>query len=371
MFKNSLFLIAWPIRSQGTFSLPPENIRKPYGNEWVKKYVNALGASFITNARPYSWGSHLCKRIQNSYILLYNYCEYQKYFCEIEENGNSLFLFHCLFPLEYAFTYSVFWHSEKSNFNRKYLLELSKVHQKNISSERALNFEESKRFYKTNSRFWLWPVCNITENSCCLRLFVDFIQTQKRYPISLNKISIRSWKVLVISRQNFSCELNRLRSFFLRNISCLSQWLNVYFECRDLLFCTNLLLIHFQLQQRQYPCWLCHYLDNFVRQVDITAVVQENKASQIFRKTNISYPLIWVSGSKKCLFFGNLVCCAFLKHPFWDSSFCLIIDDTTTVKAKVLVVWICRANSDVGKVIITLKYQFPFARFWSRTTIFE
>ena len=196
----------------------------------------------------------------------------------------SLFLFHCLFPLEYAFTYSVleyaftysvleyaftysvFWYIEKSNSNRKHLLELSKVHQKNISSERALNFEESKRFSKTNSiRFWLWPVCNITENSCCLRLFVDFIQTQKRYPISLTEISIRSWGVLVISRQNISFELNPLRSFFLRNISCLSQWLNVYFECRNLLFCPYLLMIHFQLQQRHYPCWLCHYLDNFVR----------------------------------------------------------------------------------------------------------
>ena len=43
-------------------------------------------------------------------------------------------------------------------------------------------------------------------------------------------------------------------------------------------------------------------------------VFQENKARQIFRKTNISYPLL-----RK-----NLTCFVFLKHPFWDSLFCLI-----------------------------------------------
>ena len=37
-------------------------------------------------------------------------------------------------------------------------------------------------------------------------------------------------------------------------------------------------------------------------------VFQENKARQIFRKTNISYPLIRT-------------------HPFWDSTFCLITDE--------------------------------------------
>ena len=42
-------------------------------------------------------------------------------------------------------------------------------------------------------------------------------------------------------------------------------------------------------------------------------VFQENKARQIFRKTNISYP------PKKCSFFmENLVCFVFLKYLFWD-----------------------------------------------------
>ena len=34
-----------------------------------------------------------------------------------------------------------------------------------------------------------------------------------------------------------------------------------------------------------------------------------------------------VSGDKKCSFFGKLACFVFLKHPFWDSPFCLISDE--------------------------------------------
>ena len=50
---------------------------------------------------------------------------------------------------------------------------------------------------------------------------------------------------------------------------------------------------------------------------------QENKARQIFRKTNISYPLM---GVRNVRFSENLACFVFVKHPFWDSPFCLITD---------------------------------------------
>ena len=35
---------------------------------------------------------------------------------------------------------------------------------------------------------------------------------------------------------------------------------------------------------------------------------------------------ICVSGNKKCSFLENLACFVFLKHPFWNSPFCLITD---------------------------------------------
>ena len=66
-------------------------------------------------------------------------------------------------------------------------------------------------------------------------------------------------------------------------------------------------------------------------------VFQENKARQIFRKTNISYPLIrtrtCVYPEKRTFltrwfrFSKNLVCFVFLKHPFSDSPFCLNVDE--------------------------------------------
>ena len=60
-------------------------------------------------------------------------------------------------------------------------------------------------------------------------------------------------------------------------------------------------------------------------------VLHRNKACQIFWKTITSYPppLICTytcayQGVRNIHFSGNFVCFVFLKHPFWDSPFCLI-----------------------------------------------
>ena len=60
-------------------------------------------------------------------------------------------------------------------------------------------------------------------------------------------------------------------------------------------------------------------------------VFQENKARQIFCKTNISYPLIRTRTCtyqvvRNIRFAKKFRVLFFLKHPFWDSSFCLITD---------------------------------------------
>ena len=65
---------------------------------------------------------------------------------------------------------------------------------------------------------------------------------------------------------------------------------------------------------------------------NLKKMFQENKARQIFRKMIISYPLIRTrtctyQGVRNICFSENLACFVFLKHPFWDSSFCLITDD--------------------------------------------
>ena len=87
----------------------------------------------------------------------------------------------------------------------KYLLELikrrSKVQEKNMSCEGRLNFDQWKTFSENYKpiRVWLWFVYKFTENNCHSQLFSQFIQTQKRYPTSLDKIRILTWKLLVIS----------------------------------------------------------------------------------------------------------------------------------------------------------------------------
>ena len=48
-------------------------------------------------------------------------------------------------------------------------------------------------------RVWMLFVYKFTENDCRLRLFSEFIQTQKRYPTFLDKISILTWKLLIIT----------------------------------------------------------------------------------------------------------------------------------------------------------------------------
>ena len=77
----------------------------------------------------------------------------------------------------------------------------SKVQEKNISCERALNFDQWKTCSEKYEpmRVWLWLVYKFTENCCRLGFFSEFIQTQKRYPTSLNKIRTLTWKLLISS----------------------------------------------------------------------------------------------------------------------------------------------------------------------------
>ena len=68
-------------------------------------------------------------------------------------------------------------------------------------------------------------------------------------------------------------------------------------------------------------------------------VFQESKARHIFRKTNISYLLIHkhffrpdthmcaYQGVRNVRFSENVARFVFLKHPFWDSLFCLVTDE--------------------------------------------
>ena len=102
---------------------------------------------------------------------------------------------------------------------------------------------------------------------------------------------------------------------------------NVIYKVQKLWTFTNPLSLWF----------VVHYIfGNKVERRIWKRVFQENKAHQIFRKTNISYSLIRTrtcayQGVRNVCFSENLMCFVFLKHPFWDSSFCLITVDIDTL----------------------------------------
>ena len=76
-----------------------------------------------------------------------------------------------------------------------------------MSCEHALNFDQWKTFSENFKpiRVWLWLIYKFTENSCRSRLFSEFIQTQRRYPTSLDKISIQNY---LPYQTKIFCELN-------------------------------------------------------------------------------------------------------------------------------------------------------------------
>ena len=112
----------------------------------------------------------------------------------------------------------------------KYLLELIKwrlnLHQKNMSYGRTWNLDQWKLFSKnfTPMRVRLWFVYKITETSCCSPLLPGLFKL-KRGILPPLTISVLSWWLLIISSQNFSCELSSWRTYSFQNISYLSLWL--------------------------------------------------------------------------------------------------------------------------------------------------
>ena len=96
------------------------------------------------------------------------------------------------------------WTTASETSNTKYLELIkrrSKVQEKNMSCERALNFDQWKTFSENYKPMivWLWLVYKFTENCHIYRLFSEFVQTKKRYPTSLDKIRILTRKLLVTS----------------------------------------------------------------------------------------------------------------------------------------------------------------------------
>ena len=130
-----------------------------------------------------------------SWLVSFGVCIYTQYFFDVVRSKLQ--------------TISIYWVKNKRRL---------KVQERNMSYERALNFDQWKIFsenYKPlKSDYCFFKI----DNNCCSRLFPEFIQTQKRYPTSLDKMSILTQKWLAISSQNFSCWLNSLQNISYRSL---------------------------------------------------------------------------------------------------------------------------------------------------------
>ena len=98
----------------------------------------------------------------------------------------SLFLFHDWFP-----------HHDAVRNKVQAINIYTRVDKKKIKSSKkeyiigtCLKFSPMKTFSENCNplRVWLWLVYNFTENYCRLRLFSEFIHTQKSHPTSIDKI---------------------------------------------------------------------------------------------------------------------------------------------------------------------------------------
>ena len=112
----------------------------------------------------------------------------------------SFLLFRDWFALEFCIYIQDFFDVVRNKLP-DLIKRRSKVQEKNMSCERALDFDQWKTFSENyrSMRVWLWLVYKCTENYCRLQHFFEFIQTQNRYPTSRYKINILNWKLLVTS----------------------------------------------------------------------------------------------------------------------------------------------------------------------------
>ena len=138
------------------------------------------------------------------------------------EAAENFFVFISPDFLEYVFAYItyVFNAFRNQTFEKRY----TRVNWKEIKI--------SRKEYVTWTSFKVWQIKTFSESYSAMEIWLGlaykiikkscFIQTQKRYPTSLDKISILNWRLLITSNENFSIELKSSKIYTLKNISYLS-----------------------------------------------------------------------------------------------------------------------------------------------------
>ena len=108
---------------------------------------------------------------------------------ETSENVSGFAFFHRLFPLKYVFACSIFFIQTLNKISTRVIQKKTKSSSKKMSQESALKFDQRETVFEKYKPIGVF-IYKITENNCCLGYFAEFIQSLKRYPTSLDKISI-------------------------------------------------------------------------------------------------------------------------------------------------------------------------------------
>ena len=126
---------------------------------------------------------------------------------------------------------------------------------------------------------------------------------------------------------------------------------------------------------QSFLCQCSYFVGNKAKGQISKRVFQENEARQIFRKTDIPYPMIRTcayQGVRNFHFSENLTCFVFLKHLFWDSPFGLLPTihynacQYFAVNAPQIrwLVSIWNATLGLIGVLRKLLFFFSFWRYW-------
>ena len=132
-----------------------------------------------------------------------NFTFKNRFFQHQYQKQTKMFVFTLWLVSHEVCIYLPYYFSVVRNKLHKYIQikRRSKVQEKNMSCDRALNFDQRKIFSENYKpmRVWLSLAYKFTKNCQIYRLFCKFIQTKKSYPTSLDIIRILTRKQLLIT----------------------------------------------------------------------------------------------------------------------------------------------------------------------------
>ena len=150
--------------------------------------------------KMFSWNWEKLKSFHKKFSLYIKKRDFSTSISETSKNVCFYFMIGFLCSL-YSYTIFLSW----GNYPLELIKRRSKVQEKNMSRERALNFHQWKIFFENYKpvRAWLWLFNKFTYNDCCLQLFSKFIKLERGILPFLTKYASQLENYLSYEAKNF------------------------------------------------------------------------------------------------------------------------------------------------------------------------